>query len=126
MRASTLVFLHVLVAAATIGGLLATATLAASTMRRLAGRIAVLTAVAAFATTVLGEVTKARENVGAHWLTVASAIAYAAVLLPAIAVAFLASIAHDRPALARWTAVLAVATAAVALSVAFLMAAKPV
>ena len=48
MRASALVFLHVLVGGRHGRGLLATATLAASTMRRLAGRTAVLAAVAAF------------------------------------------------------------------------------
>lgn len=125
MRSSTLVFLHVLAAAATVGGLLATATLAASAMRRLAGRTAVLAAVAAFLTAVLGEVTRAREDIDARWLNVSSGIAYAAVLLPSIALAFLASIAHDRPTLARWTAVLAVVVAGVAISVGFLMAAKP-
>ena len=93
MRSSTLVFLHVLAAAATMGGLLATATLAASAMRRLAGRTAVLAAVAAFLTAVLGEVTRARENIDARWFNVSSGIAYAAVLLPSIALAFLASIA---------------------------------
>ncbi len=125
MRSSTLVFFHVLAAAATVGGLLATATLAASAMRRLAGRTAVLTAIAAFVTAVLGEVTRAREDIDAHWLNVSSGIAYAAVLLPSIALAFLASIAGDRPTLARWTAVLAVVVAGVAISVGFLMAAKP-
>lgn len=125
MRANTLVFLHVLAAALTIGGLLATAVLSASSMRRLAGRSAVLAAVAAFVTAVLGEIVRAREDIEGHWLDVASGIAYAAVLLPAVALAFLASISTDRPTLARWTAALAGAVACVAVAVAFLMAAKP-
>jgi hypothetical protein len=124
MRESWLVFLHVTAGATAIGALLATANLLIG-RPRLARRAAVTAAAAVFVTAVLGEITRAQDGVDGHWLTVASAIAYAAVLLPSVGVAFLASIAHDRPVLARGTAALAAAVAAVALAVAFLMAAKP-
>lgn len=123
MRNDWLVFLHVLAGTTTVGALLATATLLAA--RRSAGGIAVVAVVAAIVTAVLGEITRAQENLDAHWLDVSLTIAYAAVLLPAIVIAFLVSIADGRPRLARWTALLALAVAAVTLVVAFLMAAKP-
>jgi hypothetical protein len=124
MRESWLVFLHVTAGATAIGCLLATAIFLVG-LPRLARRTAVAAAAAVLVTAVLGEVTRARESIDGHWLTVASAIAYAAVLLPSVAVVFLASIAGDRPVLARWTAALATAVATVAVAVAFLMAAKP-
>jgi hypothetical protein len=124
MRESWLVFLHVTAGATAIGALLATATFLVG-LPRLARPTAVAAAVAVLLTAVLGEITRARESIDAHWLTVASAIAYAAVLVPSVAVVFLASITHDRPVLARWTAALATAVATVAVAVAFLMAAKP-
>ena len=125
MRAETLLFLHVLVAMTMVGGLLATAVLASTSASLLAVRSAVLAAAAAFVTIVLGETTRAREDLAGTWLDVASALAYAGLLLPAIALAVLASLAVSRPRLARWTSALAIAMLAVSLAVAFLMAAKP-
>jgi len=124
MRESWLVFVHVTAAATAVGALLATATFLVG-FPRLARRAAVTAAAAVFVTAVLGEITRARDGPDGQWLTIASGIAYAAVLLPAVAVVFLASIAQDRPPFARWTAALAAAVAVVALGVAFLMAAKP-
>ena len=125
MRSETLLFLHVLAAMTMVGGILATAVLASTSARRLAAYSAVLAAAAAFVTIVLGETTRAREDLDRRWLDVASALAYAGLLLPAIALAVLAALALSRPRLAPWTSALALLILAVSLAVAFLMAAKP-
>ena len=125
MRSETLIFFHVLVAMTMVGGLLAAAVLASSPSRRLAAHSSLLAAVAAFVTIVLGETTRAREDLHGRWLDVASPIAYAGLLLPSIGLAVLCYLAVSRPQLARWASGLALAVVAVAFAVAFLMAAKP-
>ena len=125
MRSETLLYFHVLVAMTMVGGTLATVVLAAGPTRRLAVHAAVLAAAAAFVTIVLGETARAREGLEGRWLDIASALAYAGLLLPALALVVLAALAVSRPRLAPWTSALALGLLAVALAVAFLMAAKP-
>ena len=125
MRADTLLFFHVLCGVTTVGGLLTTAVLAPSSSRRLAAHSALLAAIAAFVTIVLGETTRAREDLHGRWLDVASGLAYAGLLLPGVALVVLSYLAVSRPRLAQWTTALALAMLVVSFTVAFLMAAKP-
>ena len=125
MRPDALLFFHVLCGVTMVGGLLTTAVLASSASRRLAAHSALLAAIAAFVTIVLGETARAREDLHGRWLDVASGLAYAGLLLPGVALVVLSYLAVPRPRLAQWTTALALAMLVVSFTVAFLMAAKP-
>lgn len=132
MRSEVLVFLHVVLAMTLVGALLASAVVSAASRRmatdstrRLVRRSTLLAVAAAFATIVIGEATRARENADGGWLDVSSGLAYGGLLFPAVALAVLGRLAFDRQRLMPWVTGLALVMIAVALATAFLMAAKP-
>ena len=132
MRAEALVFLHVLLATMLVGALLAAAVVSAAggrtagdSSRQLVWRSTLFAVAAAFATIVVGEATRARENIDGSWLDVASGLAYIGLLFPGVALAVLGRLAIDRPRLMPWVTGFALAMVAVALATAFVMAAKP-
>lgn len=132
MRSDILVFLHVLFAMALLGSLLATAVLATSARRGTSAFLpgllwpsSLLVLVGAIATVVLGEANQAKEDLDAGWLDASYGLTYLGLLVPSIALAVLGRLALRRPRLVGWMLGLALAMTAIAIVVAFLMAAKP-
>jgi hypothetical protein len=135
-RSNVLLFVHVLVGMALVGGLFATA-VASLASQRLAGEratamrsagwwFALMTAATAVAALALGEGLAAEEDVeDKAWLDVSRALTTFGLLVGGVVLAILARLALDRPRLAGVVGWLGFALALIALAVAFLMAAKP-
>lgn len=135
MRSSTLLFFHVLLATALLGGILAAAVASlgarrsrgevAAGLRRLAFWFSLLAVAAAILTIGLGEALQAKEDIDASWLDASYGLAYFGLLLGGVALATLSRLALTRERLSAAAAGLGLFMAGVALAVAFLMAAKP-
>ncbi len=135
MRSETLLFFHVLVGMALVGGLVATTVTSLAAARlvgpqadalRSVGRwTAAATALAAIATVALGEGLASDENASGAWLDVSRGLATFGLLVGGVVLAILAWLAPSRPGLTRFAGLLGALLALVALAVAFVMAAKP-
>lgn len=135
MRSSTLLFFHVLLATALLGGILVAVVASlgarrsrgevAAGLRRLAFWFSLLAVAAAILTIGLGEALQAKEDIDASWLDASYGLAYFGLLLGGVALATLSRLALTRERLSAAAAGLGLFMAGVALAVAFLMAAKP-
>lgn len=132
---TVLLFLHVLVGMMLLGAAVtaAVAGLAATRRPPAESRIlrgvsfwaALLTAIAALASIVLGEALVEDRDVQAAWLDVSRALAILGLLGGGVAAAVLARLALERPRLSGAVGWLSSLIGLLALAVAFLMAAKP-
>jgi cytochrome bd-type quinol oxidase subunit 1 len=135
MRSNTLLFFHVFLAMSMVGGLIASAVAAFAAhrredaagdmLRRVAWRTALVTVPVAIAAVELGELSASDEDIEATWLDVSRGLAMFGLLVGGIVLTVLARAARSRPRLTKPTAFLALALVVIALTVAFLMSAKP-
>lgn len=136
MRSDTLLFFHVLVGMALLGGALTAGISAlaagrtrqdgvAHALRRVSWSSSLVTAAAAVVAMIFGEALASKEDVTATWLDVARALTLISLIAGGVLVAVLARLAVSRPNLGRAVGSLSLVLALVAVAVAFLMAAKP-
>lgn len=136
MRSDTLLFFHVLVGMALLGGALTAGISAlaagrtrhdgvAHALRRVSWSSSLVAAVGAVAAVVLGEALASKEDVTATWLDIGRTLTFVGLIAGGVLVAVLARLAVSRPHLGRAVGSLSLVLALVAVAVAFLMAAKP-